>query len=631
MVDGVGKNQNYPDQMKLKGTNKSVDLKNLTNLQRTEQNKAIFDMCDLNKDGKIDEKEAQSMRGVLLTASKGDGTLTAKEAKKHFGKEMNAFDAISALADQQEAMTKGVEYKETTGNTTTRIYHSKNGDQYSYRADSTTDKNGTTTTTLDDGSQEIRYKDGSKQVINTDGTVVSYDSKGNKTSAIVNGLTTTFTPDGNKGVTTDVDGKTVKIVELRNGEEVRTEFEHKDGKTIGREYNGLGNDAKLTSITVSGREKNDNGTTSTIETKYNSEEDMNSNRPASAIRNKGLPTETKITYSYDDKGNQMITETDETKVPTSTFKDKDGKTISASEFDAPQPHTVQKGESVSQIVKNALKEQGFENPTKEQLKAATEEFLEMNKDTVKTYNGPKAKFKGNKYFHPNDKVNIPNFTKFISDRYLGEVDAVATKPSEEMTAKRKEVQAKLGDEYDVGYSKDGKSLEVRNLNGDILPEATRRANGQETNEDDIDTMMASDTDDSKTLDKTEYRTFILGMLEEAGIEITDANSAQINQLIDNSFTSMDTINKDNALTKEELTKNAEQVINKLTDEIAKLDNQPIKAQINELPAKGNPGEVGPLEYNPKNEPVKAQMHEMNYVAPGEFGPVEYDPNQTFLT
>ena len=94
---------------------------------------------------------------------------------------------------------------------------------------------------------------------------------------------------------------------------------------------------------------------------------------------------------------------------------------------------------------------------------------------------------------------------------------------------------------------------------------------------------------------------------------------------------MDTIKKDNALTKEELTKNAEQVINKLTDEIAKLDNQPIKAQINELPAKGNPGEVGPLEYNPKNEPVKAQMHEMNYVAPGEFGPVEYDPNQTFLT
>lgn len=632
MVDGIGKNHNnYPDQMKLKGTDKSVDLKNLTNLQRTEKNKALFDMCDLNKDGKIDEKEAQSMRGVLLTASKGDGTLTKKEANKAFGKEMNAFDAISALADQQEAMMKGTEYKETAGNTTTRIYNSKHGDQYSYRADSTTDKNGTTTTVLDDGSQEIKYKDGSRQIIKNDGTIVSYDSKGNKTSAIVNGLTTTFTPDGNKGVTTDANRKTVKIVELRNGEEVRTEFEHKDGQTISREYNGLSDNAKLTSITVSGREKNDNGTTSTIETKYNSEEDMKNNRPASAIRNKGLPTETTISYTYDDKGNQMITETDQTKVPTSTFKNKDGKTISSSEFDAPQPYTVQKGETVSQIVKKALKEQGFENLTKEQLNAATEEFLEMNKDTVKTYNGPKAKFKGNKYFHPNDKVNIPNFNQSVSNKYLDEVEVVATKPSDEMIAKRKDLQAKLGDEFDVGYAKDGKSLEVRNQNGDILAEATRRANGQETNEDDIDVMMASDADGSKTLDKTEYQTFILGMLEEAGIEITDANSAQINQLIDNSFTSMDTINKDNALTKEELTKNAEQVINKLTDEIAKLDNQPIKAQINELPAKGNPGEVGPLEYNPKKEPVKAQMHEMNYVAPGEFGPVEYDPNQTFLT
>ncbi len=301
-------------------------------------------------------------------------------------------------------------------------------------SDLTTDKNGTATTELDDGTQEIKYKDGSRQIIKNDGTVVSYDSKGNKTSAIVNGLITTFTPDGNKGVTTDANGKTVKIVELRNGEEVRTEFEHKDSQTISREYNGLSNNAKLTSITVSDREKNDNGTTSTIETKYNSEEDMKNNRPASAIRNKGLPTETTISYTYDDKGNQMITETDQTKIPASTFKNKDGKTIASSEFNAPQPHTVQKGESVSQIVKNALKEQGFENPTKEQLKAATEEFLELNKDTVKTYNGPKAKFKGNKYFYPNDKVNIPNFKLSISDKYLDEVEVVAAKPSDKMMA-----------------------------------------------------------------------------------------------------------------------------------------------------------------------------------------------------
>lgn len=70
-----------------------------------------------------------------------------------------------------------------------------------------------------------------------------------------------------------------------------------------------------------------------------------------------------------------------------------------------EQHTVQKGESVTKIVTDAMKAQGFENPTHEQIKNARAEFLEANKDTVKTYNGPKAEWKGNKYFHPNDKVN----------------------------------------------------------------------------------------------------------------------------------------------------------------------------------------------------------------------------------
>lgn len=602
MVDGIGKNQNYPEQIKLKGTKKSIDLKNLTNLQRTEQNKAIFDMFDHDGNGILTQNEAEQMQKWLNKAA-GNATLSKKEANKHFGKEMNTFDAISSLADQQDAMKKGEVYKETNGNTKTVIYNSKINNQYSYRYDQTTNADGTISSILDDGSQEIRHKDGTRQNITPDGTVVCYDSKGKKSKVIQDGLTTTFTPDGNKSVTTNEDGQTIRTVELRNGEEVRTEFEQKDGNTISREYSGSGDNTKLTSIIVSGREKNENGTTNTIETKYNSEEDMTANHPASAVRNKGLPTETTITYNYDDKGNKMITETDQTNIPTATFKNKDGKTIPASEYDAPMPRTVEKGETVSQIVKKALQEQGIENPTKEQLKAAKEEFLEMNKDTVKTYNGPKTQFKGNKYFYAGDTINIPNFKQSISDKYLSEVEVVTTKPSDEMIAKRQELQAKLGDEFEVGYTNDGKSLEVRNKNGDILPEATRRANGQETHEDDIDVMMASDADGSKSLDQTEYRTFIIDMLKEAGIEITNENNAQITQLIDNSFTSMDTINKDGALTKEELTKNAEQVINKLTDEIGKLDNQPIEAQ----------------------------MHEMNYVAPGEVGPKEYDPNQDFLT
>nr|QGT49862.1 hypothetical protein Melaina855_2490 [uncultured Candidatus Melainabacteria bacterium] len=590
MVNGVGKNQNnYPDMMKLKGTDKSIDLKNLTNLQRTEQNKAIFDMCDHNKDGKIDEKEAQSMRGVLLNASKGDGVLTKKEANKLFGKQQNAFDAISSLADQQKAISEGVEYKEVNGNLTTRIYQSKNGDQYSYRCDQTTNEKGTTTSVLDDGTQEIRYKDGSKQTIGQDGTVIFYDSKGNKSKVIQNGLTTTFTPDGNKSITKNENGQTVRTAELRNNEEVRTEYEYKDGNSIGREYTGSGSDAKLTSIVVSGREKNPDGTTGTIETRYNSEEDMTNNHPVSAIKNKGLPTETTISYNYDSQGNKMITETDQTKVPTTTFQDKDGNKIDSNQYDAPQPHTVTKGETVSMIVKKALADQGIPNPTKDQLKDATEQFLEMNKDVVKTYNGPKTQFKGNKYFYPNDQVNIPNFQQSISNVYLNELEVVTTKPSDEMIAKRKDLQAKLGDEFEVEYAKDGKSLEVRNKNGDILPEATRRANGQESNEDDINLMMASDADGSKTLDKTEYHTFITEMLQEAGIEITDANKNKIDELINNSFTSMDTIQKDGVLSKEELTQNAQKVIEQLTDNIGNIDETSTQTpQINYI---DNPTEI----------------------------------------
>ena len=59
------------------------------------------------------------------------------------------------------------------------------------------------------------------------------------------------------------------------------------------------------------------------------------------------------------------------------LKNKDGKTIASSEFNAPQPHTVQKGESVSQIVKNALKEQGFENPTKRTAKSCNRRIFRI--------------------------------------------------------------------------------------------------------------------------------------------------------------------------------------------------------------------------------------------------------------
>ena len=118
MAGEINSNQ-YSNFIQIKGREGKVDLNKLTSLKRTEQNKTIFDMVDHNKDGKIDSNEALSLRGVLLTASNGDGTLTKKEANKLFGKEMNAYDAIDALAKQQAAFEANQVYTETVNGVST--------------------------------------------------------------------------------------------------------------------------------------------------------------------------------------------------------------------------------------------------------------------------------------------------------------------------------------------------------------------------------------------------------------------------------------------------------------------------------------------------------------------------------
>lgn len=92
---------------------------------------------------------------------------------------------------------------------------------------------------------------------------------------------------------------------------------------------------------------------------------------------------------------------------------------------------------------------------------------------------------------------------------------------------------------------------------------------------DIDIMMKSDKNNSKTLDTTEYKSMILAQLKAIGIEINDKNKAQIEQLIDKSFTNIDTIKQDGELTREELQKNAPQIISNLADEINKIAEPPL--------------------------------------------------------
>lgn len=536
MVDGIGGNQSQNQNiLKLKGQKKTIDLNGLVGLRQTDKNKAIFERFDHDKNGVIDQNEAKQMQ-LWMNKAAGNDKISNREMNKTFGKD--TFSALSALADQQ-AVGKGKEYVEINGNKSTTIYRSNVDSKRDYSYTKTNHDDGSSTIVSSDGTQTIQHKDGSRDVIDKDGTIISYDAKGKKTAVIKDGLTTTFTPDGNKSITKNADGQTVSSMELRDNKEILTKYEYSNGNTIAREY---ADGAQIpSSIIVSGR-SSENGPTTTIETKYNSEDDMKNNRPSSKTENKGLATETTTTFEYDSKGNKKVSiYSGGSKNPVTHYENSEGKTISAGEYDATQTYTVQKGDSITQIVTNALKEQGFANPTSDQINDAKEQFMEMNKDNVRTFGG---KASGKKGFFPNDTVSIPNFKSSISDVYL--------------------------DNVDVTYAKDG-SLEVRNKNGVLMERATAMANKPS----DIDIMMKSDKNNSKTLDTTEYKSMILAQLKAIGIEINDKNKAQIEQLIDKSFNDIDTIKQDRELTKEELQKNAPQIISNLADEINKIAGPPL--------------------------------------------------------
>ena len=562
MVDGIGGNQSQNQNiLKLKGQKKTIDLNGLVGLRQTDKNKAIFERFDHDKNGVIDQNEAKQMQ-LWMNKAAGNDKISNREMNKTFGKD--TFSALSALADQQ-AVGKGKEYVEINGNKSTTIYRSNVDSEHDYFYTKTNHDDGSSTIVSSDGKQTIQHKDGSRDVIDKDGTIISYDAKGKKTAVIKDGLTTTFTPDGNKSITKNADGQTVSSMELRDNKEILTKYEYSNGNTIAREY---ADGAQIpSSIIVSGR-SSENGPTTTIETKYNSEDDMKNNRPSSKTENKGLATETTTTFEYDSKGNKKVSiYSGGSKNPVTHYENSEGKTISAGQYDATQTYTVQKGDSITQIVTNALKEQGFANPTSEQIHDAKEQFMEMNKDNVRTFGG---KASGKKGFFPNDTVSIPNFKSSISDVYLNNVDVTAAKITPEMKAKRQAIQQQLGDNVDVTYAKDG-SLEVRNKNGVLLEDVTAMVNKPS----DIDIMMKSDKNNSKTLDTTEYKSMILAQLKAIGIEINDKNKAQIEQLIDKSFNDIDTIKQDRELTKEELQKNAPQIISNLADEINKIAEPPL--------------------------------------------------------
>jgi len=563
MVDGIGSNQNI---LKLKGQNKTIDTNAnvLKNLQLTEKSKQLIDLADGKnggvKDGKLDEKEAEWL-GNHLRGIAGNG----KISKRELGKNKIGMDALNALADQQNAVGQGKEYVENNGKITTHIYQSTDT-KNSYRYDSTADDSGNVINTFDDGTKETIYKDGSRDVINKDGTITKFDSKGNKTTIIKDGLTTTFSADGLKSTTVDKTGKVVSSFELKDNKEVKIDYEYKDGQTISRETV----DGKAGSVTVSYSKDGH-----TVDTKYNSEDDFKNQKPSEKIIDRKNSTLTKTTkFTYDDNGNVKLETLDSAGQKEVIYKNSKGEKIKSNMFNAPESHTVAKGESIQKIVINALKAQGVENPSKEQIKSARAELLEANKDKVKNYNGKNPKLKGNKFFYVNEKINIPNFAK--TDKNSEQVSDTSVKPSPEVSKLKDQLQTRLGDSAKISYTKDG--FIVTDKNGKELPKATKMANDKlkafqqsqnktsfddiPSDDEDINTMLKNDKD-GNGLDKTEYREFMLNMLKENGIDVTADNQTEIDNLIEQSFNDMDTIKKDGHISKEELRQNAKKVLQNL--------------------------------------------------------------------
>ncbi len=584
MVDGVGKN-NLPSQLKLKGKDgQTINLDNLKGLQKTEQNKALFDMYDKNKDGKIDNDEAIVMKKNLQSLAGGNNIISQREIKTLFGDNNKAaFDALSKLADQQAAFDKGVsEYTEVSGNTTTHVYKGFSN-EHSYTYTTTKNQDGSTTTIDPDGNTIIDNKNGSRAVISQDGTTKLYKSSSDSTPYKItnpDGSVIEHSPDGNKTTIKNSSGQIVETTELKDNQEVQTKFEYKDGYTVAREYNITNGQNELSSIIVTGKGTDADGKSYTSEIHYGSEEDMQNNRPLSETRNKGLPTEVNIKYAYDDKGNIKIEITNAAGDVDVKYTDAEGNTIQGNQFDAPEKYTVQKGQTITQIATDMLKNQGIENPTPEQLTAAKKELLEANSDQVHTMKT--GQYKGNKYFYANAEINVPKFeiSSSIEDKVtytageLNNVDVVAKRVTKEAKELRQELQKVYGDDFEVTYSPDGQ-LEIRTKDGELLAEETKEANAMlaTTDEEDLASIMR-DADTIKKdnqIDQKEYNQYINNMLSKAGFGITDANRAQVQQLIDNSFSSLDGVSSDGKISQEELQKRAKVVIQKLTDDLGKID------------------------------------------------------------
>lgn len=450
-------------EIKIKGSDKTVDLSKLQGLVKTDQNQSIFNMkvkgengqmvnIDADGNGVIDAGEAQRLAQYLKETGGRDDKISAKDFHQTT-KALNqdAFKALQSIADQQNAYENG---DHVEGDTT---FHK--GGSYT-RGNVTTNRDGTSII-RDPETGTVQYKDAQGKVTKTEYKDGSYS----------------IPKDGNGYEKFSKDNVLLEKCEIQDGKETVTNYAS-DGKTIKSttttettEKNGVkvphtvtrtfGSDGtSITGISESYSLPDGTGAQHKHELTFASEQDMEAGRPSREVVDGNIPSKkNSIEYTYDDNG-KLIKQTEisgDGKTTSSTkfdrngnkfvttttvnaqgerdtdvkFLDSSGKPLPDGEFGSSKFH-VNRGESNTAIAKRALIEQGYkeEDITPAMIKSAKTMIEGANRDQLKTLKHDHGKMKaGTRYFYADANLKIPRLDLDKDGiQQLLEVEVIAPAP-----------------------------------------------------------------------------------------------------------------------------------------------------------------------------------------------------------